>query len=64
MEKEILKEIEKGLSKREKILLKIFAKTFIKIYNKLTTENKRKFWLSIIDKIYVENGEIKEITFL
>lgn len=34
MEKEMLKEIGKGLNKRERILLKIFAKTFIKIYNK------------------------------
>lgn len=33
MEKEILKEIEKGLSKREKILLKIFAKTLIKVFH-------------------------------
>ena len=37
---------------------------FKDIYNKLNTSNKRKFWLSIIDKIYVENAEIKEITFL
>lgn len=43
---------------------KILNSDYKKIYNKLTTENKRKFWLSIIDKIYVENGEIKEITFL
>lgn len=37
---------------------------FRNIYNKLNTTNKRKFWLSIIDKIYVESSEIKEITFL
>ena len=38
MEKEMLKEIGKGLNKRERILLKIFAKTFIKIYNKVRVE--------------------------
>lgn len=34
------------------------------IYNKLSQENKRKFWLTFIDKIYVLNGKIEEITFL
>lgn len=43
---------------------KIINSDFITIYNKLTIDNKRKFWLSIIDKIYIENGEIKEVTFL
>ena len=33
MEKEMLKEIGKGLNKRERILLKIFAKTFIKVFH-------------------------------
>ena len=35
-----------------------------KIYRSLNDEEKRGFWLGIIDKIYVENGEIKEVTFL
>jgi DNA invertase Pin-like site-specific DNA recombinase len=34
------------------------------IYSNLSTAEKKQFWLSLIDKIYVENGEIKEITFL
>jgi len=34
------------------------------IYNKLNIENKKKFWLSVIDKIMVENSEIKEVIFL
>ena len=34
------------------------------IYLSLSTEEKRNFWLNIINKIYIENGEIKEITFL
>lgn len=33
MEEEMLKEIGKGLNVREKILLKIFAKTFIKVFH-------------------------------
>lgn len=33
MEEEILKEIEKVLNKKEKILLKLFSKTFIKIFH-------------------------------
>lgn len=35
-----------------------------KIYLSLSDEEKRTFWINIIDKIYIENGEIKEITFL
>ena len=35
-----------------------------KVYSLLSTDEKRTFWLNIVDKIYVENGEIKEITFL
>ncbi len=42
-------------------LLKLNIET---IYSKLDTAEKKHFWLSLIDKIYVENGEIKEITFL
>lgn len=35
-----------------------------KIYSSLSDEEKRTFWLNIISKIYIENGEIKEVTFL
>lgn len=45
-------------------LHKLLNSDFQNIYNKLSKTNKRKFWLSIIDKIYIDNGEIKEITFL
>ena len=45
-------------------LEKIFNSDYLNIYNKLSISNKKKFWLSAIDKIYVENGEIKEVTFL
>lgn len=34
------------------------------IYFSLTLEEKRTFWLNIIDKIYIEDGIIKEVTFL
>ena len=37
---------------------------FEKIYSSLTKEEKRRLWLNTIDKIFVENNEIKEITFL
>lgn len=33
------------------------------IYNSLSDDKKRTFFLSIIDKIYIEDGEIKEVTF-
>ena len=45
-------------------LRKILDSDYKTIYNNLSIENKKKFWLSIIDKIYIENGEIKEVTFL
>lgn len=51
---------QRDFSKIEKIL----NSNYINIYNKLTTENKKRFWLSIIDKIYISDGTIKEITFL
>lgn len=37
---------------------------FKETYVNLTKENKRKFWLSIIDKIYIEKKSIKEVIFL
>lgn len=33
MEKEILEEIEKECNLKERILLKVFTKTFVKVYN-------------------------------
>ena len=45
-------------------LKQILNSDYKEIYSKLNTINKKKFWLSIIDKIYIENGKIKEITFL
>lgn len=53
-------EIKRDFSYVEKII----NSDYFTIYNKLTTENKKKFWMSFVDKIYVENGEIKEVTFL
>lgn len=43
---------------------KILNLDYISIYNKLSIENKKGFWISFIDKIYIENGKIKEVTFL
>ena len=45
-------------------LKNIINANFDEIYLSLDFEEKRTFWLNIIDKIYVENGVIKEITFL
>lgn len=42
----------------------ILNSDYINIYNNLTRENKKRFWMSFIDKIYAEKGEIKEVTFL
>lgn len=43
---------------------KILNSDYVSIYNKLSVENRKKFWLSFIDRIYIENGKIKEVTFL
>ena len=56
----VVLEIEKDFSTIERII----NSDYITIYNKLTLENKRKFWLSVIDKIYILDGNIKEVTFL
>lgn len=57
-------ETNKEEKKDYSYLKQILNSDYRKIYSKLNTINKKKFWLSIIDKIYIENGEIKEITFL
>lgn len=57
-------ETNKEEKKDYSYLKQILNSDYKKIYSKLNTTNKKKFWLSIIDKIYIENGEIKEITFL
>lgn len=52
--------VEKDFSKIDKTI----NSNYQIIYSKLSTKNKKKFWLSIIDKIYIKNGKIKEVTFL
>ena len=66
-----IKELEQLQSTKIEIPKKDFSNlealinsNFKSIYYKLNINNKRKFWLSIIDKIYTEGTEIKEITFL
>lgn len=51
---------KKDLSKVQKLINLDIAK----IYSILSTDEKRTFWLSIIDNIWVEDGKIIEITFL
>lgn len=43
---------------------KILNSDYLTLYNNLSKTNKKKFLLTFIDKIYVENGKIKEVTFL
>ena len=43
---------------------KILNSDYITLYNNLSKANKKKFLLTFIEKIYVENGKIKEVTFL
>lgn len=52
--------VEKDFSKLDNIL----NSDYRKIYYTLSKKNRKKFWLNIIDKIYVENGQIKEVAFL
>lgn len=43
---------------------KLLNLDIVNIYNSLTMSEKRTFWLSIVDTIYVDNNEIKEVIFL
>lgn len=52
--------VTRDLSHVEKIL----NSNYKEIYSKLTPENKRRFWLYFIDKIYVKDGKIEKVTFL
>ena len=63
-ELENLKEVKIIEEKRDlSHIEKILNSNYIDIYNKLTKPNKKKFWISILDKIYVEHGQIKEVIF-
>lgn len=53
-------DIPKDISKVQKLL----NLNIDEIYLLLSDDEKRTFWLNVIDKIYVENGKIKEIIFL
>lgn len=59
---EELNKIEKpkDTSKLEEII----NSDFETIYHSLTGQNKRRFWASFIDKIYIDNGKVIKITFL
>ena len=45
-------------------LQKLINSDLKSIYNSLSSDEKRTFWLSTIKSICVDNGEIKEVTFL
>lgn len=52
--------IQKDFSKLQKTI----NSNILDKYLSLSIEEKRTFWINIIDKIYIENGEIKEVIFL
>lgn len=52
--------VKKDFSKLQKTI----NSNFLDKYLSLSIEEKRTFWINIVDKIYLENGEIKEVTFL
>lgn len=56
----ITKEQEHDYSTIQKLIISDYKS----IYNKLSIDSKRKFWLSIIDKIYTSNAKIEAILFL
>lgn len=65
--KEILKLEEEQKEEPQKdftYLNELINKDIPDIYNTFNIEEKRKFWLKIIDKIYIKEGKIKEVTFL
>lgn len=66
MELKALKEKSKDqyVKKDLSYLKKILDSDYKEIYKTLTIQNKKKFWLSIIDKIIIEDGNIKEVIFL
>ena len=45
-------------------LEKIIKSDFETIYHSLTNENKRRFWASFIDKMYIQDKKIVKIDFL
>ncbi len=44
-------------------LKKIFCSNFIVLYSSLSPIEKRRFWVSIIDKIYYKDKKIEKIIF-
>ena len=58
----VLSTIEKpkDLSKLESLI----NSDFITLYSSLTNKNKRRFWASFINKIYIDNGTVASIDFL
>ena len=68
---QLQKELDKNISELNKVekpkdlskLEKLINSDFDTIYHSLTKPNKRRFWASFIDKIYIENGKVVKITF-
>lgn len=59
-----LKEMNAIVPKKDLTNVKQLLNSDYSTYKELNIQNKRRFWLSVIDKVFVENGTIKEVTFL
>jgi DNA invertase Pin-like site-specific DNA recombinase len=70
--KKIEKELEENIKalntiekpKDLKKLEKLINSDFVTLYSTLSNKNKRRFWASFINKIYIDNGTIISIDFL
>ena len=60
-----LKQKNQKINQKDFTKLKEYINSDIyNIYKKLNIEEKRTLWINVVDKIYIENGEIKEVIFL
>lgn len=60
-----LKQSENSIENRDFSKLENFiSQNLVSLYNKLEFEEKRRFWLSIIDRILIIDGKIEDVTFL
>lgn len=70
--RKLTKELEENIKDLNKVekpkdlsnLEKLINSDFETLYNSLTTENKRRFWASFIDKIYINKEGLSGIKFL
>ena len=69
---EFQKQLEKNIEELNKIekpkdltqLESLINSDFATMYYSLNRRNRRRFWASFIDKIYIENAKVDHIIFL